>query len=171
MKMKRYKKYLAILLMPLLISAAVHKFYVSVTNMEYVEEKKAFQITTRIFIDDLEQVLNNRYDIRAAMATEEEYPELDTYIGKYLNKKLSVRINGEIKALSYLGKEYRDDLVMCYMEIEGIELENLNSLEVTNDILTELFEEQQNVVHLRIGEMKKSFILVRENNKGMLNLR
>lgn len=171
MKMKKLKKYLPILLMPLLVSAVAHKFYVSVTHMEYAEEKKAFQITTRIFIDDLEKVLNNRYDIRAAMATEEEYPDLDTYIGKYLKRKLSIRINGEETAVNYLGKEYRDDLVICYLEIEGIELEKLHSVEVTNDILTELFEEQQNVVHLRIGEKKKSFILVRENNKGMLNLR
>ena len=45
----------------------------------------------------------------------------------------------------------------------------MKSIEVENDLLTEFFEEQQNVVHLRIGDTKKSFILVRENNKGMLN--
>ena len=169
--MKQLKKYLPILLIPLLISAVAHKFYVSVTHIEYAEEKKAIQITTRIFIDDLEQVLNNRYDIRAAMATEEEEPALDSYIGKYLNGKLRIRIDEEDRAYTFLGKEYKDDLVVCYLEIEGIDLEKLNTLEVTNDVLTEIFEEQQNVVHLRIGGKKKSFILVRGNNKGMLNLR
>ena len=169
--MKKIRKYLPILLMPLLISAVAHKFYVSVTNIEYADENKALQITTRIFIDDLEKALNDRYSIRAAMTTDDEISDLDTYVGKYLKRKLSIRINGQVTTVSYLGKEYKDDLVICYLEIEGIDLAMLNTLEVTNDILTELFEEQQNVVHLRIGEKKKSFILVRENNKGMLNLR
>lgn len=158
------------MLLPILMSAAVHKFYVSVTNIEYVEDQRAFQITTRIFIDDLEEVLNTRYDIDAALTTDKELADIDTYISKYLKNKILIRINGELIPFKFLGKEYRDDLVVCYLEIEQVDLSALRSIEVTNDVLTELFEEQQNVVHLKIAGTKKSFILVRENNKGMLNL-
>ena len=168
--MKKFKRFSLLLLMPLLISAAVHKFYVSVTHMEYSEADKAIQITTRIFMDDLEEVLNARYDLNAALATEEEDPRIDSFIKRYLNSKMKVKINGEQVPYKYLGKEYQDDLVICYLEIGPLQLAEMVSVEVTNDLLTEFFDEQQNVVHLKFGTKKKSFILVRENNKGMLNL-
>ena len=49
--------------------APVHKFYVSVTEMEYVKEKKSVQIITRIFIDDFEAVLNTRFGTELFLAT------------------------------------------------------------------------------------------------------
>ena len=168
--MKKLKRFSLVLLMPLLISAMVHKFYVSVTHMEYSEADNAIQITTRIFIDDLEEALNARYDVNAALATESEHSTADSLINRYLNSKFKVKINGEHLSYNYLGKEYKDDLVICYLEIDEIKLSEITAVEVINDVLTEFFDEQQNVVHLKFGTIKKSFILVRENNKGMLNL-
>ena len=43
-------------------------------------------------------------------------------------------------------------------------------MSVQNEILTDLFDEQKNIVHVKWKENKKSFVLIRENNKGMLNL-
>ena len=51
------KKYIFLLVLPLLAFSVAHKFYVSVTNINYSEKDDAFQVTTRIFIDDLEEVL------------------------------------------------------------------------------------------------------------------
>ena len=158
-----------ILLLSLITIAGAHKFYVSVTNVEYAEEDQAFQITSRLFIDDLETALNARYEVDAQLAAENEIEQSNELISKYLKTKVSIRINGQERNFVFLGKEYKDDLVICYMELDDIVLDELKSIEVRNDLLTEFFEEQQNVVHLKIGQTKKSFILVRENNKGMLN--
>ena len=162
-------KIFLILVLPLITMASIHKFYVSVTNMEYDEEDQAFQITTRIFIDDLETALNARYEVDAQLASDQEIEQSNALISKYLNSKISISINGQKRNFKFLGKEYKDDLVVCYLEMTEVTLSGINSIEVINDLLTEFFEEQQNVVHLKIGDTKKSFILVRENNKGMLN--
>ena len=164
------QKIVFVLIISVLSIAATHKFYVSVTNMEYDKEDQAFQITTRIFIDDLETALNARYEVNAQLASDQEMEQADALINKYLNTKISFILNGQKKEFKFLGKEYKDDLVICYLEITEVALTELNSIEVINDLLTEFFEEQQNVVHVKIGDTKKSFILVRENNKGMLNL-
>ena len=167
----RFKtKFILIFFLALISIGAGHKFYVSVTNFEYDEDEQSFQITSRIFIDDLETVLNTRYEVDARLTAENEISSADELIAKYLNTKITVKINGEERKLTYLGKEYRDDLVICYLEIPEVIRSDLSSIEVMNEVLTELFDEQQNVVHLKIGSKKKSFILVRENNKGMLNL-
>ena len=36
-----------------------HKFYVSVTQIEYVKEKESVEIVMRIFIEDLEKYIEN----------------------------------------------------------------------------------------------------------------
>ena len=40
----------------------MHKFYVSVTQIDYVAKKNRVEITSRIFIDDLNKVLEKKYN-------------------------------------------------------------------------------------------------------------
>lgn len=168
--MKKFRKLLFLFLLPLFAFTTAHKFYVSVTTINYSEKDDALQVTTRIFIDDLEKVLEERYDIKAGLATEEESEVANEYIEKYLRTKFLIKIDGEKRDYTYLGKKYDNDVIVCYLEVPGLGLEDTKSIEVQNELLTDLFEEQQNVVHLKINGKKKSFVLVRDNNKGMLNL-
>ncbi len=138
--------------------------------MAYSEKNSSFQITSRIFIDDLEEVLEERYGVTTALGTKNETKVANEYIEKYLRAKFVVELNGEAVKYTFLGKEYDNDVVICYMEMTDIELSNLESIAVQNEILTDMFEEQQNIVHLKWNGQKRSFVLFRENNKGMLNL-
>ena len=148
----------------------IHKFYLSVTQVAYSEKDSALQITSRIFIDDFEQLLEERYEFTANLATPEESSEAENYIEKYLNTKFLVEINGSYKSYVFLGKTYEEDVMICYLEVPEIQLDTITSLGIQNELLTDLFEEQQNVVHFKIDGKKKSFVLIKENNKGMLNL-
>ncbi|MEP4946168.1 MAG: DUF6702 family protein, partial [Flavobacteriaceae bacterium] len=94
----------------------VHKYYLSVTNMVYSEKNNTFQITSRIFIDDLEQVLEERYGIDAKLATSNEAKISDVYVKKYFQTKFAIEVNGELAKYAFLGKEYEDDVVICYLE-------------------------------------------------------
>jgi len=167
--MNMFKKALLILLLPFL-AFTVHKFYVSVTNINYSEQDDALQITSRIFIDDLENVLFERYDFKAQLATDDESDQADEYVEKYFRTKFVVKLNGKYVDYIFLGKKYDNDIIICYLELPGIDLPKLASIEIQNEVLTDLFEEQQNVVHFKIKGTKKSFVLIKENNKGMLNL-
>lgn len=164
------KKYLIFFLIPVLSFTTLHKFYLSVTNINYSEKDDAFQVTTRIFVDDMEEVLKERYGIDAKLATKEESVLADEYIEKYLRTKFLVYLDDEIIPYDFLGTKYDNDVVLCYMEIPAVGLENAKKLGVENEILTDLFEEQKNVVHVKWRENKKSFILIKSNAKGMLNL-
>ena len=163
------KKFLFLLVLPLLAFTGLHKFYVSVTNMTYSEKDDAFQITTRIFIDDLEDLLKERYGIIAKLDTSEESPIAEEYIEKYFRTKFLVSLNGELTEYTFLGKKYDDDVVICYIEIPKIQLESLQKMEIQNELLTDMFDEQKNVVHVKWKENKRSFIMIKSNAKGMLN--
>lgn len=172
--MKKFKK-AKIMLLPLamllfLSFTSVHKFYLSVTNIAYAEKDNAFQITSRVFIDDLDRLLEERYGIKAQLDTPDESTMADAYIEKYFRSKFVVELNGEPATYTFVGKRYDTDVVICYMEIPNVDLAEVKTMSVQNEILTDLFDEQQNVVHVKWKENKKSFVLIRENNKGMLNL-
>lgn len=168
--MKFLKKSFLILLLPLFAFAAAHKFYVSVTNVGYSEKDAALQITTRIFIDDFEAVLKERYDLEVKLATDDETQIAGEYIEKYLRAKFKVEIDDENKTYTFLGKKYDNDLVICYIEVSDLDLSKIQSISVQNEILTDLYDEQQNIVHFKINDKKKSFVLVKQSNKGMLKL-
>ena len=168
--MKYVNRSLILLVLPLLAFAVAHKFYVSVTNINYSEKGQAVQITSRVFIDDYEAVLFERYGIETHLATDLETEMAKTYIEKYLRTKFLVYLNGEQKSYNFLGKKYDNDVMICYLEIPEVGRDYIKSIAVQNEILTDLYEEQQNVVHIKIKGKKKSFVLIKENNKGMLNL-
>lgn len=165
-----FKKRFLILLLPLFAFTIAHEYYLSVTNVNYAEKEDAIQITTRIFIDDLEKAIKERYEVPLKMATQKELPETDTYVEKYLRSKFLVYLDGEQKSYDYLGKKYDNDVIVCYLEIPKVKFKRLSQISVINEVLTDVFEDQQNILHFKLNNQKKSFVLRRDTNKGMLNL-
>ena len=165
--MKSIKLVFPIFMILLLSSfSAVHKYYISNTQIEYVEAQKSIQIITRVFIDDFENVLKQRYDDDLTF-DDEDAKMIDFYTEKYLREKLKISINGKDMPLIFIGKEIEMGIVKCYLEIEDVE--NVYDLAVKNQTLFDLFEEQQNIIKLNINSQKKSFVLTKQNDKAVLN--
>ncbi|RFN59854.1 DUF6702 family protein [Marixanthomonas ophiurae] len=165
--MKYLKIAILAIVFPLMTaSAPAHKFYVSTTNMEYVPKKESIQIITKIFIDDIEKVLQQRYNPSISITTKETQNDIE-YLKKYILQKLNVKVNGKPAKLNYIGREYDIDIVNVYIEISGVK--ELHSVEVKNEVLMDLFDEQQNIIHIKTPENRRSFILDSHNIKDMLN--
>ncbi|PCE63448.1 DUF6702 family protein [Sediminicola luteus] len=158
--------FLAVILMSF---SQVHKFYLSVTSINVVEDSDAVQVTLRLFTDDLDAVLETRYGLHAYLNTKDESKVAEEYLEKYLRAKFAIEIDGQEKSFTYLGREYQDDQTVCYLEIEKAGVKTMKSFRVENAVLTDLFEDQQNIVHIRAKGKKKSFNLIKGNDKGMLN--
>lgn len=163
--MKHLKYLWLILLLPLLAFTA-HKFYVSITKIEYAPQEEAVQIITKIFVDDFQHLLQKRYDTKLVLDEKDESKLADGYIEKYLLQKIKIEINGEVAHLNYLGKEYDKDLLLCYIEIEGVK--TLNSIYIENKALMDMYDEQQNIIHVKVQGKRRSLILERGNANGML---
>ncbi|GAA4274249.1 hypothetical protein GCM10022258_35450 [Aquimarina gracilis] len=150
-----------------LCSFITHKFYVSVTQIEYNKERQSLQIISRVFIDDIEDLLQERYDQSIVLNVKEETSITEKYLEKYFDQKLKIKVNDKEVSFTFLGKEYEDDLMICYLEI--LEIDSLSSIEVSNDILMDYFEEQQNIVHVKKDNQRKSLILEKGKSNGLLN--
>lgn len=164
--MNRANKLFLLVIIPLL-AFAMHKYYISLTKIDFIENEKMVQITMRFFIDDIENTLENRFDIKLELDTENENKKANTFLEKYIVSKFKVIINENVKTLNFLGKEYENDVVFFYLEITDIE--TVNKIEVQNRMLFEEFPEQENYIKFNINKSKKTYILSKKNDKEMLN--
>lgn len=138
-------------------SFVLHKFYVSVTQIDYVPNKKRIEITSRIFIDDLEKALNKKYKTKLNITSTNEISEAEEYIKAYIKEKIKISINKKPQVIEYLTKEVEGDVIIIYTKIAISK--KINTFEVYNSLLTETFQDQQNIVHTNINSNKKSFLL------------
>ncbi len=164
--MKPLKVFLILVVLPLFAFTSMHKYYISVTQIDYIEDKQSVQITSRIFIDDFERLLRERYDESITLAEDDEPAIVDFYIERYLSDKIKIKINNEDANFIFIGKEYDADIMRCYLEIEDVK--KINTFEITNQVLFDLFEEQQNIVKTKINSKQKSFILIPQNANAVL---
>jgi predicted RNase H-related nuclease YkuK (DUF458 family) len=165
--MNKIKISILLSLFALLTAFSIHKFYVGVFQIDYVKEKKTVQITARLFIDDLEKALYKKHNKHFYITTKEEISDANTYIAKYIEEKLKIKINTKIQTLQFLTKEQEDNIVICYLKINC--KENLKSIDITNTILTDIFREQQNLVHLNINGNKKTLLFTNTETNQKLN--
>ena len=139
-----------------------HPIHISVTEINYSEKSKSLQITSRIFIDELE--LGVRAQRRA--------PELDILdpppgltteqlIKDYYSLHFKVKIDGKPVKLNYLGHEKEDISLISYIEIENVK--KIKTVEVLNSLITEIHDDQSNLVHITYKSPVKSARLTREN--------
>ncbi|PZR21948.1 MAG: hypothetical protein DI539_06690 [Flavobacterium psychrophilum] len=165
--MRKIAAYISLfVLVATLMSAAVHKYYVSVFQMNYVPAKKEVQVTSRIFIDDLEAALVKKYKKHLYIGTSTEVAGADEYIKKYISEKLHIKVNGKEKAIKFLGKETEDDILICYYTIPAEK--TVKSLSVSNTVLLEMFDDQQNIIHVTVQRNKKSLLLTNSTTEGVL---
>lgn len=166
--MKSLRILLVLIALPFLISNHnTHEYYVSVTEIEYAEEQQSLQIISQIFINDFETLLRKRYDESITLDVDNESEKVETYMKRYLEDKLKISINGKAVNFNFIGKEYKEDITYCYLEIENVT--NIKSLEVTNELLFDVFSEQQNILRMKLLGKNRSFLLVPENASCSLN--
>lgn len=145
----------------------LHKYYVSVTDIDYVKDQRAIQITARLFLDDFEKLLLERYDLKVSLDKEANTETVNYYIHQYFSKKLVVELNGQAAEAIFLGKEIEDDQLYFYFEIANVS--EIKKLKITNKLLLDIFDNQQNITHLNVNGTKKSYLLMSGNSTGVLN--
>lgn len=162
----KFKKIIVILLVLPLFAFTMHKYYVSLCEIEYQKEKQSVQITLGVFIEDLEFILNKNSQKQLNLGSKTEVGNIDDYYKKYLNEHLLFTINGKNVPYKFIGKEYDGDIVRFYLEINNTK--ELKSIAITNNILIQEFDNQKNIVKIKVKDFNKTFYLNKSNDKSLL---
>lgn len=149
-----------------LISFTIHKFYVSIYQINYVANKKRVEITARLFVDDLNVVLEKNYHKKTFLGLENESLEDLTLLKKYLSDHLLLKINGAKKSFLFISKELENNVLVCYLKVTDVS--KITSFEIQNDAFMELNVAQQNIIQANVYGEKQSLLLTIDNVKGKL---
>ena len=146
----------------------MHEFYVSITEIRYNNSTERFEISMRIFPDDLDRALLERPGIHTQLATELEHIKADSLLMSYLLEDFNLTVNGKDLELNYLGKEPESDAIWCYLE--SAQISDPEKLTVRSVLLTEYFPDQVNIIQVYHGKWNKGLMLDRNQVSGSLLL-
>jgi hypothetical protein len=133
----------------------VHPFHVSLVQFQYDSSAKTYQVSCKMFIGDLENILKKNYEAKVDFYKECNDDNAKLFLKLYLDKNLW--IGGDDKTLTYsiLGAEREDDAIWVYVETEATPLPKF--LKVKSTLLYDLFDDETNIIQLDYNHQKKAF--------------
>jgi hypothetical protein len=145
-----------LLLLPVLLSTRRHDFHNSLTEMRYNAQTKAFEVEIKLFTDDLELALSRENGGRKFRIQDNDGQ--DAAVERYVRKhfKLSTP-QGTPKPYTYVGKQNEVDATWIFVELPFAE--TLTGCRLQQSALTDVFDDQQNIVNLTFRGEKKYFLL------------
>lgn len=160
-------KYLMLVAVLFLSSFSLHPIHVSVCDIEYDEENKSLEIVQKIFLDDLEKAIRAQLnEPRLDITKPGGGRTTDELVKKYLQSHFSVSVNEKREPYNYLGSKIEVDALHAYLEIEKVK--KLNTLAIFSDILIAEYDDQVNLVHVKVGGKIRSMKLTESDKTDML---
>lgn len=139
----------------------VHPLHVSVTEIEMDEKDKRLEIMMRVFIDDLEVTLSKKFKQPELDILNPKGLTVDQMMEDYLKTHFKIILDNKLQAIKYLGHELEGDAFIFY--IEGKNVKKWKTIQVQNDIITETYDDQSNLVHVTWQGMVRSLRLTRNH--------
>jgi len=134
-----------------------HEFHLSNTQLKYKASNNVIQLSIKIFIDDLETALVERNVEGLFIGTEKESDDSSNHIDNYLKDVIIISAGTDTLMSEFIGKELSEDLaaIWCYLRFENVT--DCTDLNVTNSILTEIFDDQKNIFSFSTEEGRKDY--------------
>ncbi len=147
-------------------SFEIHKFFVSIYQINFNQKSKRLEITSRIFVDDLNTVLFKKYNQKTHLGETAETPEDLVLMKKYISENLSIKINGQKKSIKFLTNEIETNVLISYYNVKDIS--SIKTFEIQNTCLLDLNADQQNIIQTTFYKKKETLLLTTSTIKGVL---
>lgn len=145
-------KKLFLFLAVILLTAAKHEYYVSVSEISYNEKRGELELSIKVFSDDLEVVLKDfsKNDVRLVKGGE----EVDSLLKSYFEKHIFTTADAKVVRWKYLGHIANPDETNVFFSAGVKPLPA--KIQIGLNHLMEKYSGQVNILHAKLGEIKRS---------------
>jgi hypothetical protein len=150
-----------------LFEGDTHPLHVSVTEINHNGTDKTLEISCKLFTDDFEKVLTQNYKTKVDLINPPDRPAMDKLVSDFIQKHLTIKVDGKAAQFSYLGYERDSDVIYSYFQVDNIT--SVKKMEITNHLMHELFTDQINLVHVIVNGKRKSIKLDYPEKETMMN--
>lgn len=138
----------------LILFTLLHPFFVSVTEINHNKSARTLEISSRMFLDDLEDALEQEFKQKINILKPADKKRADQLIGGYVARHLTLSVNGKAVPMNYVGYEIEDDGAWCYFEVRNIT--EVDRISIKNDIFFAYLPDQINMIHVSVAGNRKS---------------
>jgi hypothetical protein len=122
---------------------SVHPFYISVAEIHTNSTNQSFNVSLRMFTDDLQTALYKLYQYKTDL--EKQDVQSETYLHKYIQERFQITVNGQPVTLRFVGYEQEEEATWCHLEV--VTYPGNGKVQITNRLLYDFISEQTNLVH------------------------
>ena len=135
--------------------------------MKYNETASAFQVSIKIFIDDLELAVQKEGLSPLHLGSKKENESTEINLAAYLNKYFTIKLNGQNLDTKFVGKELSDDFlaVWCYIEFPAT-ISKGQKYTISNRVLLDLYSDQRNIMDIRMNSTQKEYTIFDPSNSS-----
>jgi hypothetical protein len=154
--------------------ALLHNVHITHTTVQYNAETESLGITLKMPIEDLELAFEELGAKSLKIGTEGEQEGVDSMIMKYVQQRLIFAPNGTKMSYTWIGKETSKNLhdLYVYLELPNCNKNGvLETIEVKNTLLTEVFADQSNVVLFEIDDVKRNLTFTKNRAQKTVSLK
>lgn len=142
-------------------SLSAHEYHASVTNMQYNPKERSFEVSIRLFTDDLERTLTRENSGQRVIFDKKYEKNNDLLLERYIRKHFAVEtIQKQRKVFTYVGHETEADAQWVYLELPYPE--PVKGMNLQQSVLLDMFDDQVNLVTVKYNTEKKT-VLFRKN--------
>lgn len=145
----------------------LHPLHISVTEITLDEKEKELEIMLRIFTDDLELAIRNAKNDTELNLLNPSNTTTDKLAWEYLQPRFKLVADGKVQPVKYLGHEADEDVLVFYIQVQPVK--KFTAIGITNSIITEMYEDQANLINMTVGDETRSLRLMRDNPSGKLS--
>ena len=148
-----------------------HPVHLTVTNIEYNHEKKKFEVSIRLFLNDFEKIIDYKNNVTLNLYKSNEISDANRYINQYIYEHLQIKVNGEVlpKKKYILTKRKKEDVTLwLYYDIKYSR--SPKTIEVSDNLMTDLYSDQKNLLIFTIGGKQFPFEFNKKNYKQSITL-
>lgn len=147
-----------------------HAFYVSVYSVNFDNGLQEVSVVCKVFTNDLEDAVKKKNSIPDLSINAESNQEIMGKIVNYILQKTKITLNHKPKTLIFDHFSWEGSGItqttLCHFKIKSIS--SVKSFGINTDLLTELYDDQVNIVNVRVGDKRKAINLDKRVKQGKL---
>lgn len=134
----------------------LHPFHVGLTDINFNPESETYQVSIKLFTDDLEKGLEEFSGMRLDLVGSEFSAKSDSVISIYIDEHFQLSSTSKIDLL-YIGSEKDYDVTWIYLESD--QMEAATEINVSNELLMSVYSDQTHIIHYTVnGEISSDLI-------------
>lgn len=151
------------------VEVKAHNYYVSICTMDFNEKASSLELTFKLIAHDFEEAIREAENVNLRLGEENQSDQATSIIKEYITEHFQVHTDDETKRLNFVGMEVElDESLYLYFEIQNVK--TITEVVVVNTILTDRFDEQENLFYLNAGQIKISEVFNKSITRREINL-